>query len=90
MPISVTLPRSGELGSATWTNVPAGSYSLTAVATDNLGQTTTSPPVAITVEGAEGLPAIEGAVRELASRDPSSMILLVEEAALEGLQHLTF
>ena len=34
---------------ATWANVPAGSYSLTAIATDNLGATTTSSAVAITV-----------------------------------------
>jgi hypothetical protein len=32
-----------------WTSVPAGSYSITAVATDNLGQKTTSDPVAIAV-----------------------------------------
>jgi hypothetical protein len=32
-----------------WTNVPAGSFSLTAVAEDNLGQSTTSNPVAISV-----------------------------------------
>jgi hypothetical protein len=33
----------------TWTSVPAGSYSITAVATDNLGQATTSNPVTIAV-----------------------------------------
>jgi hypothetical protein len=35
---------------ATWANVPAGSYTLTARATDNLGATTTSVGVAITVK----------------------------------------
>jgi Subtilase family/Bacterial Ig domain/Fervidolysin N-terminal prodomain/F5/8 type C domain len=33
----------------TWSNVSAGSYTLTAVATDNQGATTTSAPVAVTV-----------------------------------------
>jgi RHS repeat-associated protein len=37
--------------SAVWSNVPVGSYSLTAKATDNLGATRSSPPVAITVTG---------------------------------------
>ena len=35
--------------SFTWTNVPAGSYSLTAIATDNGGMTTTSGAVSVTV-----------------------------------------
>jgi hypothetical protein len=35
-----------------WTNVPAGSYSLTATATDNGGATTTSAPVTVTVSAA--------------------------------------
>ncbi|HET9169185.1 MAG TPA: glycoside hydrolase family 48 protein [Actinospica sp.] len=34
-----------------WANVAAGNYSVTAVATDNLGQSTTSYPIAISVEG---------------------------------------
>jgi regulation of enolase protein 1 (concanavalin A-like superfamily) len=41
---------------ATWNNVPAGSYTLTAKVTDTLGQTATSPAVSITVTSS-GLPA---------------------------------
>ncbi len=37
--------------SASWTNVPAGSYSLTARARDNSGSTRTSGAVAVTVNG---------------------------------------
>jgi subtilisin family serine protease len=35
--------------SLSWTNVPAGAYTLTAIAADNLGATTTSAPVHVTV-----------------------------------------
>lgn len=37
-----------------WNNVSAGSYSVTAIATDNAGATTTSSAVALTVNGSTG------------------------------------
>jgi uncharacterized protein (DUF2141 family) len=40
----------------TWSSVPAGSYTLTAVATDNDGQTTTSSPVTVTVNTSSNAP----------------------------------
>ena len=42
--------------SITWNNVAAGSYALTAVATDNVGQKTTSQAVAVTVAPASLIP----------------------------------
>ena len=38
----------------TWSNVPAGNYVLTAVATDNSGATTTSAAVSVNVNGGSG------------------------------------
>jgi len=43
--------------SVSWKNVAAGTYSLTAVATDNGGATTRSAPVAVTVNAAAAAPA---------------------------------
>ena len=42
--------------------------------------------LAVTIDGVEGLSTIEGAVRELSLRDPSSMAPLIEDAAVDGLK----
>lgn len=44
--------------SFTWTNVSAGGYSLSTVATDNLGATGTSSTINITVQAAPSCPAV--------------------------------
>jgi Big-like domain-containing protein/carboxypeptidase family protein/beta-propeller repeat-containing protein/IPT/TIG domain-containing protein len=54
---SSTTP-SGSTYSSTWTNVPAGSYNIYAVATDNSGFTASSNTSAITVGAANNLPAV--------------------------------
>jgi hypothetical protein len=50
--------RTSNSWSFTWNNVPAGTYSLTAVATDNSGAKTTSSAVSITVNTANQPPVI--------------------------------
>jgi hypothetical protein len=40
----------GPVFSVSWTNIPAGTWSLTAIATDNRGGSTTSAPVSVTVQ----------------------------------------
>jgi len=67
----------------TWTNVPAGQYLLTAKATDNQGQTTTSTPVSITVN-AEGYAAWV-AIHGLADTDA----LETAKPAKDGIPNLT-
>ena len=54
---SSTTP-SGSTYNATWTNVPAGSYSIHAIATDNSGFAASSNTSAITVSPANNLPAV--------------------------------
>ncbi len=44
--------------SVTWSNVASGTYSLTAVATDNEGETTTSMPVSVTVGASNNPPTV--------------------------------
>jgi hypothetical protein len=50
---------------ASWTNVPAGSYTLTAVARDNTGALSTSAPAAITVTAPVNQPPVVGVTAPL-------------------------
>ncbi len=54
--------------SASWTNVPAGTYSLRAVATDDAGVTTTSSAIDVVVNAS----GIQGAIPTFAVFQPSS------------------
>jgi hypothetical protein len=70
----------------TWSNVAAGSYSLTARATDNSGATMTSAPISITVGTANVPPLVvltaPGACLDLVA--PASIVLLADAVDPDG------
>ena len=72
----------------TWTNASAGAHSLTAVATDNSGATTTSSPVNITVVWKTGLtPVADAYVRDgssAATNFGTAVELRVQTSATAG------
>jgi subtilisin family serine protease len=72
---SDTTPDQTGAYTASWTGVVAGNYSITAVATDNLGATATSPAANITVGGTTGrvnyaLPANGGVATASSTHSP--------------------
>ncbi len=70
----------------TWSNVPAGNYSLTAVATDDDQATTTSGPVAITVNAPNVPPsvAITNPVPGAVLTEPASLTIDASASDTDG------
>ena len=70
---------------ATWNNVPAGTYVLTAVATDNGGGTATSMPLPVTVAAA----AISAPITTLVFVAPTDYATNVDSCTVRTRQSLT-
>jgi predicted amidohydrolase len=70
--------------SASWSNVPAGSHTLTARATDNAGATTTSVATSITVTPGSGTSATEVVLYAAAATRAGSGWTVVADASAAG------
>ena len=69
--------------SISWTNVAAGSYSLTALATDNAGAATTSSPVTVRVNAAPTV-SLTGPVNNATFTSPASINLAATASDPDG------
>ena len=79
-----------KLGQATaapyqfaWSAVPAGTYTITAVATDNLGRSTTSSPIAIVVDAPPSV-ALTSPVNNSVVAGPASIALAATAGDTDG------
>ena len=76
--------------SITWSNAAAGSYSLTARATDNLGASTTSSPVNVTLGNAAPTVSITSPASGTYYNAPASVVIAAAAADNEGIKKVEF
>lgn len=69
--------------SLTWADAPAGSYTITAIATDNVGASTTSAPVAVNVYNPPSV-ALTSPLSNALQNAPASFILNANASADSG------
>src|SRR5437016_5130061 len=80
---SVTGPRADDQYTLSWTGVAAGTYSLTARATNNKGDTDLSDPVSITVNGVPSV-SLTSPSSNAAFKAPANIPLAVQVADTDG------
>src|SRR5438094_3753662 len=80
---SVTGPQAGNEYTLSWTGVAAGTYSLTAKATNDKGDTDLSDPVSITVNAVPSV-SLTSPGSNAAFKAPTNMPLAVQAADTEG------